>query len=342
MTVLARLGMALVRPRTALAIAGDRRHAGRSGSDLLIALAVLIAATTLHTVVAAVWLGGAVDAMLGVRGVVHVVTGALTLDFATLVVSAVILWAAGPRDMGRAFDLACVAVLPLVAVDLVARVAVGVLDVSVSPVVMWGTTVLAFGWTGVLVSLAFVGRSGQARLGGAGATAAEGELRLARRAGWAVTAIAAIGVIHQIGWITRHPDQVAPLTVGAKAPALALPRVGPHGELGEPVGLPAGKPVVVDFWATWCQPCLASLPRLDAFAKSHPEVAVLAIDLDDPVEARKLFEARGYTLELLADDGGTSERWGVTTIPHTVVIDRSGRVHRVGRGGGIDLEAEVR
>jgi thiol-disulfide isomerase/thioredoxin len=337
-TLLARLGLALVRPRTALAIAGDRRHAGRSGSDLLIALVALIAATTLHTVVAAVWLGGAVDAMLGVRGVVHVVTGALTLDFATLVVTAVILWAAGRRDMGRAFDLACVVVLPLVAVDLVARVAVGVLDVSVSPAAMWATTVLAFGWTGALVALAVP----QARLGGTGATAGEGELRLARRAGWAAAAIVAIGVVHQIGWITRHPDQVAPLTVGAKAPALALPRVGPHGELGEPVGLPAGKPVVVDFWATWCQPCLASLPHLDAFAKRHPEVAVLAIDLDDPAEARKLFEARGYTLDLLADDGTTSERWGVTTIPHTVVIDRSGHVRRVGRGGGIDLEAEVR
>jgi peroxiredoxin len=83
------------------------------------------------------------------------------------------------------------------------------------------------------------------------------------------------------------------------------------------------------------------MPRLDALARQHPDVTVLAVNLDDPVAARALFDHNHYTMTLVADDGQTSERYGVTTIPHTVVIDRTGKVVEVARGGGLDLEREV-
>jgi peroxiredoxin len=84
-----------------------------------------------------------------------------------------------------------------------------------------------------------------------------------------------------------------------------------------------------------------SMPRLEKLARSHPDVAVITINLDDPVAARALFNQQGYTMKILADDGDASERYGVSSIPHTVVIDRRGAVREVIRGTGADLAAIV-
>jgi len=143
-------------------------------------------------------------------------------------------------------------------------------------------------------------------------------------------------------WIGRHLDQVRPLVAGSAAPALSLPKIGPKGTLGDRVAIAPGKVTVIDFWATWCGPCIKALPALESFARRHPEVDVLAINRDDPAEARAMFDEARFGLTLLADDGETSERFGVTTIPHTVVIDRTGTLRKIGHGGGLDLEAELR
>jgi thiol-disulfide isomerase/thioredoxin len=128
---------------------------------------------------------------------------------------------------------------------------------------------------------------------------------------------------------------------GVEAPEIALPRIGAGGALGERVTLAAsrGKITLLDFWATWCKPCLASMPRLDQVARAS-DVAVIAINLDDPAAARALFDQRGYAMTLVADDGDTSQRYRVTEIPHTVLIDRHGVVREVVRGAS-DLTAKI-
>lgn len=100
-------------------------------------------------------------------------------------------------------------------------------------------------------------------------------------------------------------------------------------------------PVLVDFWATWCGPCLAAMPRLDQLARKHPDVSVLAINLDDAAAARALFDEHHYAMTLVADDGDASQRYGVSSIPHTVLIDRHGVVREVIRGATSDLAARV-
>jgi cytochrome c biogenesis protein CcmG/thiol:disulfide interchange protein DsbE len=340
MNWLARVGLAIVRPRAALALAGDRRHAGRAGSDLLLALVVLVIATQLRSVIGAVWLGAAVEPMLGLQGLVRVLEATLTIDLGILIVAAaIVFFAGGPRrELGRAFDLACVAILPLVAIQLVGGMIVHAADAEVPVAVQYAVAGMACGWAAMLVALAMVQMRQAGRLVDVPPAA--------RRAGWAFAAIAAAGLVSEAAWVAGHVELVRPMTPGAPAPPFQLQTVGPGGELGPPLALASlrGKPVIVDFWASWCGPCKQSLPHLDALARRHPEVAVVAIDLtdqDDLLAARRFFDDQHLAIALLADDGRTHARYGVGPIPHTVLIDREGVVRRVVRGGGQDLETAL-
>ncbi len=157
-------------------------------------------------------------------------------------------------------------------------------------------------------------------------------------------ALLVAGTIVQTVWIVQHSDSMRPMTQGDPAPAFALPAITANGAPGAAVSLAElrGKVVVLDFWATWCGPCLKAMPKLDMLARTHPDVVVIAINLDDAVAARTLWEERGYVIRLLADDGEVSERYGVSTIPHSVVIDQGGIVRMVARGNTTQLDATVR
>lgn len=340
MTIVDRIGLALARPRRAFELAGDRRYAGRAGTDLVAVIAIGLVATQLRWFVSAAWLGVAVAPGLGLRAVVHVVTRSVTADLAALMVAALAIWlfARRARDLGRAFDLASVAVIPVVVVHVVAQVMVDLSHRVPSRTVRWIAEGFAYSWLVGLLALAVVvdrrDYSDPLRAAATGFTAG-------RCVGWFVTSIIALGWVLQVAWLGNHADDIRPLTRGAVAPSLSLLRIGPTGPTGDPVSLPPGKVAVLDFWATWCGPCIKGLPRLDAVARRHPEIDVFAINLDDPGAARALFDAAQYAMTLLADDGSASDRYGVTAVPHTVVIDRSGRVRCIGRGDGIDVEAEI-
>jgi thiol-disulfide isomerase/thioredoxin len=336
---LARLGLALVHPRWALAVAVDRDQAGRSGSDLIAAIALLLAAIQLRGLATAAWLGASVEPGLGVRAAMRVLTGALTSDLGLLVLGALVVFAlaGAKRDLGRAFDLACVAALPLLFVDLGATVVVRTAGITTVPdAVSWLLSGLSYGWmTALIVLAARPARTAPARIPALPAEVGAS----ARRFGWGIVAVATLGVIVQIGWIAGNLELVKPMKTGDEAPAFSLAQIGPTGALGDRLTLATtrGKVTVLDFWATWCVPCLASMPRLEKLARSHPDVAILAINTGDPVAARALFDERGFTMKLLADDGNVSQRYGASAIPYTVIVDRSGVVRATIRGARDDL-----
>lgn len=327
-----------MRPRSALAIAGDRQNAGRSGSDLLALILVLLLATQLRAVVSAIWLGFAVAGTLGLRAGLQILTDSLVVTLGFLVVGALVIFAANGRrrELGRGFDAACVAVLPLVLVDLVVGSVLGAVDLELVRPAQLVVTAIAFIWTAALIVLAVgVARSRRA---------IDSDIPTsARRAGWAVGLLALAGFAGQGIWLVTHLDRVRPMTQGDPAPPLFIPHIGAQGDFTTAFDLSKqkGKVVVLDFWATWCNPCLKAMPHLDQLQRRHPEVAVVAINIDDPVEARALFDQRQYTMQLAFGDQEAQNRFGVSAIPHTVVIDRSGVVRVVFRGGGADLEAAV-
>lgn len=337
---IARIGLAIAQPRWAIAIASDRRNAGRSGTDLLALIAIVVVATQLRGLFAAAWLGSAVDITLGLRATVTLLTRVLTLNLGFLVVGALLLWAASgsKRNLGRAFDLACVAAVPLFALDLVATTVVHALELPVSPLVGWILRGAAWSWAGALLALAWR----PARVASSASIVVQHDVaRNGKRAGVAVVVAVLAGLGVQVAWIARNLETMRPVLVGDVAPSIALPAIEANGGLGRTVVPERGKVTIVEFWATWCTPCKQALPKLDALLRKYPNTAGIAINLDDAAAARALFDERRYQLVLVADDGHVSQRYGISSIPHIVVIDGEGRVRLVSRGSTESVEAAV-
>lgn len=135
--------------------------------------------------------------------------------------------------------------------------------------------------------------------------------------------------------------------VGDTPPAVA----GADLQSGQPVDLAAlrGRVVLVDFWASWCAPCLKSLPLYaglrDEFARGDFEI--IAINVDEDVGDAKAFLQRvGVQFAIVHDDGSLASAWSPPTMPTSFLIDRQGLVHsrHIGfKPGDIDaLRTEIR
>jgi cytochrome c biogenesis protein CcmG/thiol:disulfide interchange protein DsbE len=120
---------------------------------------------------------------------------------------------------------------------------------------------------------------------------------------------------------------------GTPAPALRL-----RGLDGGRVDLAAlrGRPVVVNFWATWCDPCVREFPLLRQAAAAHraDRLAVVGVLTNDrPAAGRDFVRAHGATWPIALDPtAATAARWGAVGLPHTWFIRRDGTLasHQLG------------
>ncbi|MCO4763993.1 MAG: FAD:protein FMN transferase [Myxococcales bacterium] len=98
----------------------------------------------------------------------------------------------------------------------------------------------------------------------------------------------------------------------------------------------AGKVLLVDFWATWCAPCKASLPVYSALQKKYGAsgLQVLAVSVDDKAQTAKRFATKhGLSLAMLHDKGGElAERYGPAKMPTAFLIGRDGKVRWIHSG----------
>ncbi len=330
--MIARIGLALVRPRAAVAGA-DADGKGRAGNDLIVAVLVATAVIHARELVAAAWLAVVIDLGIGGRAALDAVSRGLTVPLSALAVAALAIYvgAGRKRALGRDFDLACVAVLPVIVVELAASLAIAVTGVRVPGWASWAVTGAGAAWSAAIVVLAIAHARRREQ------PAPELAPRAGRTAGIATAVVALALLVVHARWVVTHLDWLRPMREGDPVPAFALPRIEAGGRLGAPVRSDelADAVVVIDFWATWCGPCLRALPSLSMLAARHPDgdIRVLSVDLDDAVAARALFDAEGYAQTLVADADHAAERFGVGAIPHIVVVDH-GEVRLVARGDG--------
>src|SRR5206468_1586573 len=98
-----------------------------------------------------------------------------------------------------------------------------------------------------------------------------------------------------------------------------------------------GKPVVLDFWATWCRPCRASMPHLDDLQKRFETqglvVIGLSVDEEAPADVRRFAQNLGVSFRLgMANDRLLDDYGPIRYLPTTFFINRKGEVVRRVRG----------
>jgi cytochrome c biogenesis protein CcmG/thiol:disulfide interchange protein DsbE len=156
--------------------------------------------------------------------------------------------------------------------------------------------------------------------------------------------IAVIGVVVALvallayGLASNEPDRgiEEALEQGEREPApeLELPRLSGNG-LGSLEDY-RGQVVVLNFWASWCEPCREESPLLQRWHKRliQRDATVLGVDAFDEIgRAREFVDDYGLEYPMLRDgEGSTRERFGIVGFPETFVIDREGRIAAIERG----------
>lgn len=159
------------------------------------------------------------------------------------------------------------------------------------------------------------------------------------RSTWMILLVAALAAALG-GWL-QHRSRLARVPAGVTvagtgAPAPDVPLTGLDGSTHR-LGEYRGRRVLVNFWASWCGPCLDEMPALDRAARAHPQAAVLGIAMDEPARVRAFLAAHPVNYPVLLgrlDSPSTSLQLGDTAevLPYSALLDADGRLLATHRG----------
>jgi thiol-disulfide isomerase/thioredoxin len=155
------------------------------------------------------------------------------------------------------------------------------------------------------------------------------------------------GGLAGLTWFLRRAGAPLESFSGRPEALWALEFDTPAGEKLPMAGF-SGRPVLINFWATWCPPCVEELPLIDVFYKNQDAngCQVLALAVDQPESVRQFLARRPvhFPVALLAGQGlQLSQQLGNTAqgLPFTVLLDAQGRIsqRKIGRLYQTDLKA---
>lgn len=133
--------------------------------------------------------------------------------------------------------------------------------------------------------------------------------------------------------VALAPEQaVAPAYGLIERPQTAAPDFKLMDAQGRPHALTEslGRVTLVNFWATWCPPCVHEIPSMNALAAAYPpgEFAIVSINFkESPAHVRAFMERVAVDFPVLMDeDGRVSRDWGVFAFPSSFLLDRRGRI----------------
>jgi peroxiredoxin len=123
-----------------------------------------------------------------------------------------------------------------------------------------------------------------------------------------------------------RPDPIPAALANQEAPEFKLPDSN-----GKTVSLRAqrGHPVLLNFWATWCPPCVEEMPAMEQLARSleNTDVRMLAVSVDEGWDVVRRFFAAGTKMGVLLDiDKAVAKSYGTEKYPETFLIDGQGRI----------------
>jgi len=144
--------------------------------------------------------------------------------------------------------------------------------------------------------------------------------------GQAIALVLVAGLLGLLVWKLTH--QSHPPKIGGPAPVFSLKRIDGAGAVD--LASLRGKPVVLNFWASWCVPCKSEAAALEAAYRRYKSqgVVFLGIDYHDVTgDARTFLSRHGVTYTTLQDGSGmVGDRYGLTGVPETYFVDRQGRL----------------
>jgi peroxiredoxin len=141
-----------------------------------------------------------------------------------------------------------------------------------------------------------------------------------------------MALVYTVTELVLNDHSIAVPVIGERSPDFELSNLA-----GERVRLSdqRGKPVILNFWATWCSPCVVEMPNIQKYYERYPgDFSVLAVNADEPeLTVKRFVEDMGLSFDILLDPGGDVQSlYQIRGYPTSYFVDGEGviRVQHIG------------